>query len=133
MEMYKYDLCDVITCVLDTIVKSQSHDPVLRHSGSTALGVIQLLHDVPVGVDGLGTHSVMTTHHSADLEDPGPGAPDLRLAPGDSRAPGNIDSVKLRTRVWAHVVTVESKLLTPTNSYDYDTNSIYFSLHGAAN
>ena len=54
---------------------------------------------------------------SAHLEDPGPGGPNLSLTPGDPRAPGHIDSVKLRARVWAHVVTVESKLLTPTNIY----------------
>ena len=102
-------------------MKSQSHDPVLRHSGSAALGVIQLLHDVPVGVNGLGIHSVvtvMTVMTSADLEDPGPGATDLSLAPGCPRAPGHIGSAKLRPRVRAHVVTIESKLLTPTNSYN---------------
>ena len=45
------------TCVLHTIMKSQSHNPVLRHTGSAALSVIQVLHYVPVGVNGLGmTH-----------------------------------------------------------------------------
>ena len=68
---------------------------------------------------------------SAHLEDPGPGALYLSLTPGGPRAPGHIDSVKLRARVWAHVVTVESKLLTPTNSYN-DINSQNFALYGAA-
>ena len=64
---------------------------------------------------------------SAHLEDPGSGAPNLSLTPGGPWAPGHIDSVKLWTRVWAHVVTVESKLLTPTNSYN-GKKSLYFPL-----
>ena len=50
---------------------------------------------------------------SADLEDPGPGGADLRLAPGGPGDPGHIPGVKLRARVRAHVMAEVSKLLTP--------------------
>ena len=97
-------------------MEGQPHNPVLRHAGSPAPDIVQVVHDVPVRVDGLRmTRDTLLTPRDlgADLEDPGPGAPDLILGPGGSRAPGHIPGVKLRARVRTHVMAEVSKLLTP--------------------
>ena len=62
----------VLTCVLDTVVEDESHDPVLCDGGPAVVlrqvAPEHLLLHRPVGVDG--------------LQDPGAGRLDLSSGPG---------------------------------------------------